>query len=77
MPRVHGLLTHNGTHPAGAQIDFRQLGVLIASATTDANGNYTITLDSGNYTARVGTDLCTPNPITVMGTDLHQDLLQQ
>ncbi|MGE5530943.1 MAG: hypothetical protein ACM3VW_02340 [Bacteroidota bacterium] len=76
MPTVSGLLTHNGTHPAGARVDFRKLGVLIASVTTDANGNYSITLDLGNYTARVGTDLCTPNPIVVNAPNVHQDLLQ-
>lgn len=77
MPSVSGQLTYRGTHPAGAQIDFRMLGVLVGSATTDANGNYAITLDTGNYTAKVGTHLCLPNPISVLLDIVHQDLAEQ
>lgn len=76
MPTVSGQLTHNGTHPAGVQIDFRHLGVLVGSAITDANGYYAITLAVGNHTAKVGADLCTPNPISVADVDLLQDLTQ-
>lgn len=77
MPTVQGQLTHNGTHPAGVRIDFRKLGVLVGSAITDANGNYSLELAAGNHTAKVGIDLCLPNPISIPPDGILQNLTQQ